>query len=659
MKNYFSLLRIGVLICIILVQNFQVLAQENNNDTLPSVIVIDSFKKTFNPKSTFQNLEPGKVIDHKSKLFYQTQSLANLIQAQTNVFIKNYGTNNLSTLSIRGTSAAQSQVIWNHIPLNSAVTGYSDLSLLTAGFFDAVQLQYSGSSSLYGNGNMGGTVLLQSQSFKQDFFQANFSFGSFSNYKAFLKAGWIKDKHKLQVRAIGLMGKNNFSYQDLYGQKQNLQHALQQQAGVLADYQTQVPLFSKIHPLIIDLHSWYQYDYRAIPPTLYENISVKNQTNNNWRNALSFYQSLPDDWNAYLHFGWQQEQYQYQDSLAFQFQNYKLQNVYAEFGLHSIADKVWKNTRHSFLFFVPFQAQFLQRKGNNNVDKTIRGGIAAAYQIKWKDQLAFQIKLRQEWQQDLKIPLVYGALLSYQGLQQDWQKTKITIPLFVSIQNGFRVPTLNELYFFPGGNPNLKPESSFNLEVGWSLHLQPQNNAFRSMILKSAFFHRQVEDWIYWLGNSIWTPYNIAAVRTYGWDWQWNMEYEIIDGLRLIANSDYAYTIATTQSSYISGSNSIGKQIPYTPRYLINSNLGAAWGQFFFQILHQYSGYRFTQLDESEFLPPYTLWGFQASYYFTLPQNQVISTQFQVQNLTNLAYQSVRGRPMPPLQALLTVSISL
>lgn len=659
MNINFPLLRISILICACLLQKSLVFAQENNADTLPAIIVIDSFEKTFNPKSTFQNLEPGKVIDNKSKLFYQTQSLANLIQTQTNVFIKNYGVNNLSTLSIRGTSAAQSQVIWNNIPLNSAVTGYSDLSLLTAGFFDAVQLQYSGSSSLYGNGNMGGAVLLQSQSFQQDFFHASFSYGSFSNYKALLKAGWIKDKHKFQIRAIGLKGKNNFSYEDLYGQKQNLHHASQQQAGILADYKTEIPLFSRIHPLKIDLHSWYQYDFRAIPPTLYESVSVKNQTNNNWRNALSFYQSLPNHWNTYLHLGWQQEQYQYQDSLSFQYQKYKLQNIYTELGLHSIEDKVWKNTQHSFLFFIPFQAQFLQRKGSNNLDETIRGGIAAAYQIKWKEQLAFQIKLRQEWQQDLKIPLVYGALLSYQGLQQDWQKTKITIPLFVSIQNGFRVPTLNELYFFPGGNPNLKPESSFNLEAGWGIHLQARNNAFRSMVLKSAFFHRQVKDWIYWLGNSIWTPYNIAAVQTYGWDWQLKLEYEIISGLRFIANSDYAYTIATTQSSYISGSNSIGKQIPYTPRYLINSNVGAAWGQFFFQIQHQYTGYRFTQLDESEFLPPYTLWGFQASYYFTLPKNQVISTQFQLQNLTNLAYQSVRGRPMPPLQALLTISISL
>src|SRR5690606_6732443 len=124
-------------------------------------------------------------------------------------------------------------------------------------------------------------------------------------------------------------------------------------------------------------------------------------------------------------------------------------------------------------------------------------------------------------------------------------------------------------------------------------------------------------------------PYNIAEVYSRGWDFQLNFDIQAAP-FRILAYSDYAYTISTTVSSYLPGSNSIGRQIPYTPRYLVINNLGIEWQRLFFYINHQYAGYRFTNLDESAFLPPYHLVSLQVRYYFPVYASKLITAQFQV-----------------------------
>ena len=39
----------------------------------------------------------------------------------------------------------------------------------------------------------------------------------------------------------------------------------------------------------------------------------------------------------------------------------------------------------------------------------------------------------------------------------------------VNFSRNFRAPTLNERYWQPGGNPDLEPEESYNIEAGITL----------------------------------------------------------------------------------------------------------------------------------------------------------------------------------------------
>lgn len=99
---------------------------------------------------------------------------------------------------------------------------------------------------------------------------------------------------------------------------------------------------------------------------------------------------------------------------------------------------------------------------------------------------------------------------------------------------GFRAPTLNDL-FFPGfGNPDLRPETS----VSWDVGLDQQLWA-RRIRLGVTYFHNDFDDLIQFVfASGQFLPQNVARARTEGVEVVG--EVELLDTLRLSAN--YTFT---------------------------------------------------------------------------------------------------------------------
>ncbi|RYZ28377.1 MAG: TonB-dependent receptor, partial [Sphingobacteriales bacterium] len=228
---------------------------------------------------------------------------------------------------------------------------------------------------------------------------------------------------------------------------------------------------------------------------------------------------------------------------------------------------------------------------------------------------------------------------------------------------------LNELYYFPGGNPDLKPEQGWSQDAGYaftlglgqlsaaSRHDLQRVNRF-TFSHEVSLFNRNIQDWIYWLGGAIWTPHNIARVHSRGMETNNKLEW-VTGSVTFHVGFNYTYILSTTEASYLPGDGSIGKQIPYTPRYSIQGNAGLQWRDKLFLNYNQtYTGYRFVTTDESQFLEPYSTGNVQATY--TLARKQKLLTlSAQVQNIWNTAYEVVNGRPMPGRNFLLQVKMGL
>src|ERR1035438_3834455 len=119
-----------------------------------------------------------------------------------------------------------------------------------------------------------------------------------------------------------------------------------------------------------------------------------------------------------------------------------------------------------------------------------------------------------------------------------------------------------------------------------------------------------------------------------------------------------AYVLATTVASYIYNDGSIGKQIPYTPRYNGQMNIGFNYRRLSVNYNHTYTGYRFTTSDESYYLMPYQTGNLQLMYEAAYRHHALLFTG-QCNNIWNEQYQVVAYRPMPGINWLLGIKADI
>ena len=109
---------------------------------LNEVSVISPKSVSLSNGSNVKLIEPFKI------KISQTEKIADLLNSNSSVYIKQYGA--LATATIRGTSSSHTVVNWNGIPINSLANGLSDLSNLAALTNDNIFLIKGGNSTIFG-----------------------------------------------------------------------------------------------------------------------------------------------------------------------------------------------------------------------------------------------------------------------------------------------------------------------------------------------------------------------------------------------------------------------------------------------------------------------------------------------------------------------------
>lgn len=574
-------------------------------------------------------------IDKRTLEVYQFQNMANLISQQMPVFVKSYGVNSLATLSLRGASAAQSQVYWNGVPIQNAASGIADVSLLPVSLMNRVNVVYGSSSALWGSGNVGGALLIDNDLADfSDSLDTHFGFsavtGSFHQYKLAANGGVTTDKLSVDARVFGQSAENGFSYTNR-GKEFKLDNArlrngtaLVQAAYKLSDRQT------------IGLKGWYQGHYREIPPALFESSSVKQQRNKSAR-FLMEWNRRSDITPYYAKVSYINDEMQYDDSSIFLHTRNITQQLYFEAGLNHIF-----STKHRVKVFAPIQNSWMYRQAKDDYKSQTRYALVAAYAgnyLKYKLHIAGQV--RGEIVNDNSI-LLPGLNAKYDLLK--W------LSFNVSIQRTYRVPTLNELYYSPGGNEQLKPEQGWAQSAGYQAK-KYLNKSSLYIEHGISVYNRKIDDWILWFGGAIWTPHNIASVHSRGVETE-NKLTKRIGKFKLHCVFNAAYNISTTVSSYLPNDGSIGKQIPYTPRYNGQLNVGLTYRSFYINYNHTYTGVRYITTDESFGLDYYDLGNIQAMYNIPFDKGSVAIIA-QANNLWDKQYYVVNSRPMPGVNWLL------
>ncbi len=390
---------------------------------------------------------------------------------------------------------------------------------------------------------------------------------------------------------------------------------------------------------MLSLTCWYQEYDRQIPPALFESYSDKRQTDGSLRTLAEWDKNNgANSWYAKASFI--RDEIQYSDTAIMLRTDNVVYQYYQEAG--------WRRQFYDYgqlLLFVPVQIAWLPNAATDTQQQN-RVAIAGAYDLKmFSKRLDVAVNARDE---NINANNVFlpGGDLSFTAT--NW------LGLRANAQRTYRIPTLNELYYFPGGNPYLKPEQGWSEDGGYTVHAKTGGLSFSHDL---SVFTRDIHDWILWIGGAIWTPHNISEVHSRGVETENHLTFAT-GNWKFHLGVNTAYVLATTVSSYIPNDGSVGKQLPYMPRYNGQANIGFTFKSLSLNYNHTYTGYRFTTTDESEYLPPYQTGNVQLMFTTSVSHHSLQLTA-QCNNVWNEQYQVVAFRPMPGTNWLLGFKLGI
>ncbi|MFH0894124.1 MAG: TonB-dependent receptor, partial [Bacteroidota bacterium] len=210
-----------------------------------------------------------------------------------------------------------------------------------------------------------------------------------------------------------------------------------------------------------------------------------------------------------------------------------------------------------------------------------------------------------------------------------------------------RYPTLNDLYWNPGGNPDLKPETGNTRDVGISF-AKPFTKNKHWLQFETGLWQSAIHDFIQWLPSdtsSWWMPQGVKDVSTKGYDASLSLTLKL-GRYSLYGKCGYQHTESKVTGTENSNDNTLGKQLIYVPLHAFNGNLKLKRGNWTLDYFYQYTGKRFTTADNLRYMPSFMLNNISLGRVISLKDGS-LTFQASCYNLLNTDYQVIAWQPMP------------
>jgi len=558
-------------------------------------------------------------------------SLGTLLSRLTPAFIKQYGSGGLSSPSLRGTGAAHTALIWKGINLQSSMNGQQDLSLVPAFLFDHFLVQEGSSNAAWGSGAIGGSIFLENKRPSASKVRLGTSIGSYGFSQQYGDFAYGKGKVMMRTKVFTSRAVNNFKYVDVSLPQQPVHHqqnAANKSYGLMQDISLQSVKYSSF-----DASLWYQEASRHIPPILTVPFSVAHQLDKSIRaNARYAYEKGKTRLKVNLAF--LDEFIHFQDSMLLQNAENRSRSYIAELGF----SRELHPNHHAELGVIYTLSE--AKADGYGAHKRYQYRPAAFASIRsqfFKGKTLTLLSLRQE--------LLNGEIIQPQPSLSASHKLASFVNFRGQLASTFRIPTLNDLYWSPGGNPDLKPEQGASAEGGLDLNFDFLNERLLLTIQPGAFYNR-VNNWIQWSpAANYWSPANLQSVESRGAELKTEIDFKLKNSssISFFVHAQYVNS-QIAKNDYLPELE--GHQLIYVPSKTASSGLNFNVKSFCFSLLHNYVSQRFVTTDNSEFLPSYHLFHLNASYAIEFG-NMSCHLFSQINNLTNQTYHVVLRRPMP------------
>ena len=603
---------------------------------------------------------------------YRGSSLAEVLQARTPLALKYYGPGQLATIALRGTSAQHTAVLWNGLNIMLPTLGQTDFALLPVGASTRVSIQPGPVAALYGSGAVGGAILLDAA---PDWRGGNHGSVQLDAGSFGLAGGNIETRVATAAVAVRVAAgyreaRNNYSYvvPEARGPvRYTLQNAaLRHQWSFSPDLAWRVGRAGELTAA-----AWLTDTDREIQSGTGIVGGQARERDQSRRLTLGYrHLAARGQWSGRV--AWFEDVLNYRDGGAPSNSRVRTNQAQAE---HTAALGT-----HGSLRLGAEAQHFAALVDGYGTTPVVENRAAAFALLRYDPRPALRLSanLRQavlpaglapltptvglEW--DLLRPQATGSTAAEAAGPVDAVAASVadnhalnyspirpfthSLTVKASAARSYRAPTLNERYWRPGGNPDLRPESGFGYEAGLRHLLAGRPGVVLETGLTA--FRQEVDDWVQWLPSArtgIWSPRNLRRVRSQG--------LEISTALRLrrgryTSSAQLAYHLTDTRKTQGAPDDPdpVGVQLAFVPRHQASFSTDHRWRGWLASSTLVLTSFRYINASGDVFLPGTMLLGATLGRTLRGPASTRLLLLAQANNLLGQAYESYPGRPAPP-----------
>jgi iron complex outermembrane receptor protein len=607
--------------------------------------------------------EAGLNITHMDTLelkMMKTLSISEILSSFSPIFIKSYGRGSAATASFRGTASSHTQLYWNGIKLNSPMRGDVDFSLFPVYFIDDISLLYGGSSIKSGSGALGGSVLTGNKPDWTDQFSVRYiqTIESFSTKKEYLNVGFGNGRFQFKTRLFSDESKNDFPYFN-YGvlpMHQTVQkNAGYSKQGVLQE------IYTRMKSHFFSAKVWVYQSHRDLPQLMSFEGDIRKETQDDqnlrgvvsWKyhtsksklewigslnlNNINYFRSSTEA--GFVNFDSRSKERSYSNQVDFDWNpneflhlNWNLNSTYHQVSVFDRAQKLgYEHDR--------FELSLLN-----------------SLSIQASSEVSLSLLSRSELYDSHLIGFIPSIGVEY--IPTRWRTSSIKL----NLARNYHQPGLNDLYWLPGGNPDLKPEDGYTGDLTFGYSAKKENTSISGQL---SGFASLIENWIVWQpsanGAFYWEASNMKKVFARGLEIQLSVQKNIAKAISVNLKGNYSHSATSNMNAVPSVDESRGKQLIYIPKDKANIFAEGNFKAWYLKINAPFTGKRYTssnnvESDYEKVLNPYWLVNLTAGKMFEFKPLRM-DLAFNIENLANTDYMAILWRPMPGRYYSLTIQI--
>lgn len=581
------------------------------------------------------------VIDSLAVQQTGVSSVSELLSRRGGSFVKSYGSTGISSLSLRGTGSSHSLVLLDGRRIQDPQLGQLDLSLLPTLLVESVDVMHGSGSALYGSNPFGGVINIHTLNpHRRETVRARGTFGAFGERGASMLVGGSEGRFTAVAAGEMTTTEGNFPYRN---------ESLFPPRTVRRENadRRQLSLYSTLgyqgSSSRLRLNGWYNEADRGLPGVSTSDPQgerLQDEQLRIWGDGR-----FSRSWGTLKIGGLAQSMNRrYLNPEQSLDQTGRTLVTSTEVSATSIISNRWLMSGGFFLSHEQADHPHLaERTAEQVLAAFFHGsghyGRLLLYPVLRVD--SYFLASRDDGPSVAATPQLGVNVRPFQDHD---------IRIKSSIGRSFRMPTLNDRYWLPGGNPDLQAENGWSVDAGIAVPWTHQ-------LFEFTVFRTTVNNQIEWkpTNSGEWSPFNVDRMLSRGIEASYRMRWPLASS-SITLNSGLFYTFTDAQNRSDRSSASYNQQLRYVPRHQVKTTLGLTWRGIYFGGHVRGVSRRYVTADGRQSLPPYLVVDGIARTTFDIGS---MSANFGIsaENIFDEDYSVVQYYPMPPRHARIRLSL--